>query len=145
MEIRTVTVDELCQEGVRLFEANNAETGVGRDDFEVDVKQLRIIERVGGLIAVGLFGEEDELLGYCILLVAPHPFSRTLSATCLTLFVTNARRTFGYGVRMMEMVRELCRERGVGVIRWSARPGTRFHRQLERTMELSESVFEEVV
>lgn len=86
----------------------------------------------------------SEVVGYAILRLGLHRHSGELVAFADAVFVLpDYRRRWGVGAQLVAAVEQAAGDAGAAEIAWSAKPGTRFARQLERRPDyrLEEMVF----
>jgi GNAT superfamily N-acetyltransferase len=130
LQIVAVRPDEYLSRAMPLVRQHWAETGF---DFELDIDSgaYRAMTDAGVLFALAAT-QGDELVGYCTVVVVPHPFNRrVIFAKSDALFVApEARRGLVAG-RLIRAAEDEAKERGAARFLWHARAGTPFAAMLE--------------
>lgn len=123
MAVREIDIDESWDAALPLMQANWNETG-GQFPFAPARDFYVSMQRAGFVFALGAFHDE-QLRGYAIVTVAPHPFNPgVLVASCNPLYVDPQYRGGLLPGRLILLAEEKARERGAVVLYIHARSGT---------------------
>lgn len=111
-----------------------------RCTFNPDLDLYRSRESRGTLILLGAFAD-DVPAGYAVGWVYLHPHYQVQTGWHDALYLDPAHRHGPAGLVLMRAVEDAARERGAVLMLWSAKPGSRLDRILERTAELEEHLY----
>jgi hypothetical protein len=127
-ELLTSILPELQE----MFWQNNEETGMlGQESFDPDVDKYLAMEAMG-VAKLFIARAEGKLVGYCMMLVMPHPhYKKTVVAFQDVLFMVSERRGIG-SVRFIKWIDEFCRSLGADNISRTVSSKKDFSRTLMR-------------
>lgn len=144
-EVREVPITELLAKGRELFVLNHREAGHVLEasynpPLDIDDAMFVAMDRAGALLALGLFADDNQLVGYSIATVYKHPWAAEHVCSVTVIFVESAHRRNGNARHLMDETERRAFERGVARVNWHAHdPGVeallrqRGARQLETT------------
>lgn len=131
MEYRIVNPAGWIARAEPLMRANWAETGFDFD-FAPDVDAYQRMHDAGLAFAIAALDGED-LIGYCTVVVAPHPHNqRVVVAGNDALFVVPERRGGPVALRIIQAAEAEAARRGAVRFAWHTRAGTPLALVLQR-------------
>jgi GNAT superfamily N-acetyltransferase len=141
MPVRPIAIAESFDAALPLMQANWRETG---DAFEFQPSRefYAHCEEKGLMFAMGAF-IGNELVGYAVVAVTPHPFNPAVRmASCNPLYVAPQYRCGVLPGRLMLGAEREARERGAHKVYWHMRAGTKAADMLaEHGYECVDNVF----
>ena len=125
-------ISTVWPEAQEILKANNEETGMlGQENFDPDVDKYLAMEAIG-IAKLFTARAEGKLVGYCMMLVMPHPhYKKTVVAFQDVLFMVSERRGIG-SVRFIKWIDEFCRSLGADNISRTVSSKKDFSRTLLR-------------
>lgn len=80
------------------------------------------------LLALGVFNERNQIVGYSINIVSPHlHYVQTTFCICDAIYVHPAYRGTGIGMKLIHTTEDEARALGCTLMNFHAKPGTAFH------------------
>lgn len=139
IEVRVAT-DPMQQfdEALPLLEANWEESAIPIPFIAEDARKFynhlagqgTLLTGTGRLFAVGAY-DNDELVGYCIANIAPHPLNHVVQIAHVNgIYLKPKYRKGCAGAGMMAAIKELAKEREAYAINWHAPTGSVFAKTL---------------
>lgn len=121
-------------EAIPLLEANWEESNMPIDFIADDARKVyQYMTAQGILFAVGAY-DDDEMVGYCIATIAPHPFNHVVMMVNIDgIYLKPQYRKGRAGVQLMSTIREMAKKRAAYAINWHAPAGSDFAKTLERS------------
>lgn len=125
-----------------LGQLHKAETEAHLHDLPCSLNReiYDALQEADMLVCVGAFAE-DEIIGYAIAAVSPHPHYEMVQANHDSLFIHPDFRTPRLALRMIEVVEMECRVRGASFIAWHAKPQSAFARLISSRATQEEIIY----
>ena len=120
-----------------------------RDEAEAELTELPVslwrdgyaaMQDMGALVCVGAFVGEV-MVGYATAIVSQHLHYPMVVGNHDLLFVHRDYRAPRLALRMVEMVEEVCKDKGAVMMTWSAKPGSAFERLMGSRARREEIVY----
>lgn len=143
MQIKSIDVSEYAPQIQRIAELHRLEVEPNlAESVQIDFDAYRILARTGDLIVLGVLAQTDELVGYAFAFVAKSFHYGYKVSTNDALFVLPQYRHTGCGLRLMQEVERISKEKGARFMLWQAKPASILERILPRRgCVLEESVY----
>lgn len=146
IEVKIVDPIENFEQAVPLFQASWAETGFPFPFVPEDAKKFYShVASLGMLFAAGAY-DGDELVGYCIITIVPHPFNHSIRiCNADGLFIFPDYRKGRVLASLMEAARIIGRKYGAHSVHWHAQANTEFARMLPSRFENISNYYREIL
>ena len=124
--IRPISVAELREHGAALFPRHFAEVEAQHLGLvlDPDCERIELLHQRGAAVVLGAF-VGDELVGYALAFIGPHPLYRsTINAQLAAVYVAPEHRGKGLGARLILQARGDARDMGATTCTAHAKRGT---------------------
>lgn len=130
-----MSIAQLREQGGALLKAHYDEVAKNKDVMVLDPDWDRYIalDDAGVLVVLGVFSEDEQLLGYSVGLVTSHLHYRGLTYYQNdVLFLAASARRSHIGIDLIEATERVAGARGARFVCWHAKQGTALDRLLDR-------------
>lgn len=127
--VRDITLDDLLAANDLIEQHRKATSSL---PVKPDEPSFRALEATGMLRILGFFTAADEMVGYAVLVLAPHPMHGEMWCTCIALFVEETARQLGGCAALLKHSEDIARAADAKFIMWTVRNGSPLEQILPR-------------
>lgn len=142
MRIQSITATDYLDQMWPLLAAHREELTVYPDIMQLspDVETYVRLEQMGKLISLGVFDDEDNLIGYSVNIVTRNPHYDVLVCQNDVLYLTPKHRLGPLGLRLIRETERHARETGAKIMIWHAKQGTSLDNILPRMQYITQEI-----